>query len=154
MRSLTRWSGQKWFGRFPVPARKLDLRTGHQRVKVSKFGCNIWIKHEFSPHDPGLEGTLKNPIPGVFQATKRKMRFSLCLHRQLLKTIENGGASPPRTGTLGCSREGLKNSDLPLAQGCAGKINCDKRLILKQAANRVCVAACPDKARDGFFRAP
>ena len=48
--------------------------------------------------------------------------------------------------------EGLEDPDLPPAQGSAGKIDCDKQSILEQAANRVCGAACPDKAKDGFYR--
>lgn len=54
-------------------------------------------------------------------------------------------------------REGLKNSDLPPAQGCAGKINGAKPLIIgqvvnracNQVVNRACNAASFDKASDG-----
>ncbi|RMG33349.1 MAG: hypothetical protein D6720_11635 [Gammaproteobacteria bacterium] len=38
------------------------------------------------------------------------------------------------------------------AQGRVAKIDRYKRLILKHVANRVCGAAYPDKAREGFYQ--
>ncbi len=50
------------------------------------------------------------------------------------------------------SLDKLKNTGFPRHGGCVGKIDRCKRLIFQQTANRVCDAACSDKAMDGFYQ--